>query len=81
MDGIELRQSLRNGQRLYGCLTSTSPKWMDAVAGLDLDCVFVDAEHSPLGSHHLGWFHPRSAGYRRAREKQIPISHVPRPDG
>ena len=76
MDGKELREALRSGRRLYGTLiTSTSPKWMDAMAGLGLDCVFIDTEHSPLDWHQLGWMCHAFRGLGIA-----PIVRIPRPD-
>jgi staphyloferrin B biosynthesis citrate synthase len=56
MDGKQFREALRAGRRLYGTLiSSTSPKWMDIIPGLHLDCVFIDTEHIPLDWHELGW--------------------------
>src|ERR1700739_3414974 len=52
----ELKAALRGGRRLYGTLvTSASPKSIEALAGLDLDCVMIDTEHIPMGWHDLGW--------------------------
>jgi len=51
-----LQETLRAGGRVYGTLvTSTSPKSIEALAGLNLDCVMIDTEHIPLGWHDLGW--------------------------
>lgn len=56
MDGKEFIEALRSGKRLYGTLiVSTSPKWLKAVTGLGLDCVFIDTEHTPLDWYELGW--------------------------
>lgn len=76
MNGKELREALRKGQRLYGTLiTSTSPKWMDVMAGLNLDCVFIDTEHIPLDWHELGWMCHAFRGLGIA-----PIVRIPKPD-
>jgi 4-hydroxy-2-oxoheptanedioate aldolase len=56
MDGKELAEALRSGKRIYGTLIiSTSPKWIDVVRDLDIDCVFIDTEHIPLEWQKLGW--------------------------
>jgi len=76
MDGKELREALRAGRRLYGTLiTSTSPKWLDTIASLSLDCVFIDTEHIPLDWHELGWMCHAFRGLGIA-----PIVRIPRPD-
>src|SRR4051812_44175841 len=76
MDGKELREALRAGRRLYGTLiTSTSPKWMDTIASLSLDCVFIDTEHMPLDWHELGWMCHAFRGVGIA-----PIVRIPNPD-
>jgi len=49
MNGKELATALRNGQRVYGTLvTSTSPKTVEALRGAPLDCVLIDTEHFPM---------------------------------
>ena len=76
MDGKELREALRSGRRLFGTLiTSTSPKWMEVMTGLNLDCVFIDTEHFPMDWHKLGWMcHAfRALGI-------APIVRIPKPD-
>jgi len=52
----QLKEALHSGKRVYGTLvTSTSPKSIEALAGLGLDCVMIDTEHIPMGWHDLGW--------------------------
>ena len=52
----ELKEALHQGRQIYGTLvTSTSPKSIEALTGLDLDCVMIDTEHISLGWHDLGW--------------------------
>jgi len=76
MDGKELREALRTGKRVYGTLiSSTSPKWMEAIAGLPLDCIFIDTEHIPMDWHNLGWMCHAFRGLGIA-----PIVRIPRPD-
>lgn len=56
MNGKELAKALHNGERIYGTLvTSTSPKWIEGLEGLNIDCVFIDTEHIPMDWNHLGW--------------------------
>jgi 2-keto-3-deoxy-L-rhamnonate aldolase RhmA len=76
MDGKELAEALHSGKRIYGTLIiSTSPKWVEVVRGLDIDCVFIDTEHIPLDWHQLGWMCHTYTGLRMA-----PIVRIPRPD-
>jgi 2-keto-3-deoxy-L-rhamnonate aldolase RhmA len=76
MDGKELGEALRAGRRLYGTLiSSTSPRWMDALPGLGLDCVFIDTEHMPLDWHKLGWMCHAFRGLGIA-----PLVRIPNPD-
>ena len=71
-----LTAALHAGQRLYGTLvTSTSPKSVEALAGLDLDCVMIDTEHIPMGWHDLGWM---CRAYRGLGI--VPIVRIPRAD-
>jgi 2-keto-3-deoxy-L-rhamnonate aldolase RhmA len=72
----ELKAALRGGRRVYGTLvTSTSPKSIEALAGLDLDCVMIDTEHIPMGWHDLGWM---CRAYRSLGI--VPIVRIPRAD-
>jgi 4-hydroxy-2-oxoheptanedioate aldolase len=76
MDGKELAQALHSDKRIYGTLiTSTSPKWVEVMAGLDIDCVFIDTEHIPMDWYELGWMCHAYKGLGFA-----PIVRVPRPD-
>jgi 2-keto-3-deoxy-L-rhamnonate aldolase RhmA len=72
----ELKEALHGGKRVYGTLvTSTSPKSIEALAGLDLDCVMIDTEHIPMGWHDLGWM---CRAYRSLGI--VPIVRIPRAD-
>jgi 2-keto-3-deoxy-L-rhamnonate aldolase RhmA len=72
----ELKDALHSGKRVYGTLvTSTSPKSIEALAGLDLDCVMIDTEHIPMGWHDLGWM---CRAYRSLGI--VPIVRIPRAD-
>jgi len=45
------------------------------MAGLNLDCVFIDTEHFPMGWHELGWMCHAFRGLGIA-----PIVRIPKPD-
>jgi len=76
MDGKELIQALHSGKRIYGTLIiSTSPKWIEVMRDLDIDCVFIDTEHIPLDWQKLGWMCHTYRGLGMA-----PIVRIPRPD-
>lgn len=70
------KEALHAGRRAYGTLvTSTSPKSLQAVAGLPLDCVLIDTEHIPMNWDHLGWM---CHAYRG--RGIVPIVRIPRAD-
>ena len=49
MNGIELRNKLKNGERVYGtAIVSSSPMWASVVKESKLDFVFIDTEHIGL---------------------------------
>jgi 4-hydroxy-2-oxoheptanedioate aldolase len=76
MDGKELIEALHSGKRIYGTLIiSTSPKWIDVVKDLDIDCVFIDTEHIPLEWQKLGWMCQTFRALGLA-----PIVRIPRAD-
>jgi 4-hydroxy-2-oxoheptanedioate aldolase len=71
-----LKEALHRGRRVYGTLvTSTSPKSLQAVAGLHLDCVMIDTEHIPMNWDHLGWM---CHAYRG--RGIVPVVRIPRAD-
>ena len=56
MNGIELREALHSGKRIYSTmLVSRSPKYVGTLAGLGLDMVFIDTEHNAIDRTTLGW--------------------------
>jgi 4-hydroxy-2-oxoheptanedioate aldolase len=76
MNGIQLRQSLREGRRLYGTMVaSTSPRWVPLLAGMPLDFVFIDTEHLPIDRHALSWM---CQAYRYAG--LAPVVRIASPD-
>jgi 4-hydroxy-2-oxoheptanedioate aldolase len=73
---IRLKEALRQGRPVYGTLvTSTSPKSIESLEGLGLDCVMIDTEHIPLGWHELGWM---CRAYRGIGV--VPIVRIPSAD-
>ena len=54
MNGYELVQHLKNGNRIYGtAILSNSALWPSAVKSTGIDFVFLDTEHVPLGRETL----------------------------
>lgn len=76
MTGVELRQALRSGRRVYGtCVLSTSPNWPGMIASLGLDFVFIDTEHVAIDRSALSWMCRMYGALGLA-----PIVRVPEPD-
>lgn len=56
MNGRRLKENLKNGNRVYGTLlTSSAPFWAKAVQSIGLDYVFIDTEHIALNRKEVGW--------------------------
>mmetsp|Transcript_3236 Transcript_3236/g.7910 ORF Transcript_3236/g.7910 Transcript_3236/m.7910 type:complete len:338 (+) Transcript_3236:118-1131(+) len=54
--GAEVRRRLLNKEYVYGtCVTSTSPKQVDAVVKTGVGLVFIDTEHVPIVRDTLSW--------------------------
>jgi 4-hydroxy-2-oxoheptanedioate aldolase len=51
MNGAQLRDRMKSGERVYGTMTSLvrNPRWAGVYGRLGLDYVIVDTEHSPTG--------------------------------
>jgi len=76
MNAKELIEALHSGQMVYGTLmVSPSPAFVDAVDGLDLDCIFIDTEHIPMDNFELGWM---CQAYKALG--MAPIVRIPSPD-
>lgn len=76
MTGKELKDTLKNGGRVYGTLiVSTSPIWLEVIENLGLDFVFIDTEHIPIDRHQLSWMCHAYLGKSIA-----PIVRIPLPD-
>jgi len=51
---MSLKKKLNSGKRIYGCaITSSSAFWSRSVKAANLDFVFLDTEHIPLGRETL----------------------------
>ena len=76
MNGNELIQALRAGQRVYGtAIYSPSPIWPRVVKNLDLDMVFIDTEHTPHDRNSVSWLCNAYAALNLA-----PVVRIPAPD-
>ena len=54
MDSMNLKKKLNSGKRIYGtAIVSSSTKWVEVVKQANLDFVFLDTEHIPLGRETL----------------------------
>jgi 2-keto-3-deoxy-L-rhamnonate aldolase RhmA len=76
MTNGELKAAVRSGRRAYGTLiVSPAPRWLDTVARLGLDFVFIDTEHIALDRAQLSWM---CQAYRAIGLP--PIVRIPSPD-
>lgn len=76
MNGSELIQAMRTGDRAYGTLvTSASPHLPPRLRDVGLDFVFIDTEHIPIDDHDLSWMCQTYAGMNL-----VPIVRIPEPD-
>lgn len=56
MQPSEFKNAVAAGDRVYGTLvTTTSPRWPQALARVGLDFVFIDTEHIPIDRALLSW--------------------------
>ncbi len=63
MTGYEIRKALRNGSRVYSsAVLAPTTNWLQFVARAELDFVFIDSEHNPLGRETLAWMCAAFAG-------------------
>lgn len=54
MNAIKLKNKLSSGKRIYGtAVVSPSVKWLDVIKQANLDFVFLDSEHIPMGRETL----------------------------
>ena len=79
MNGKELSRALHDGTQVFGTLiVSTSPRWVDAVAKIGLDFVFIDSEHIPVDRSMLSWMCHAYNGIGTAPIVRIPSPNPPR---
>lgn len=56
MKGLEIRQALHRGDRIYSsAVVAASQNWPKVMATAGIDFVFIDSEHTPLGRETLAW--------------------------
>lgn len=76
MNGLQMREALHAGGRVYGTMISSpSAKWPGVMTGLPLDFVFIDTEHIPLGRESVAAMCQTYAALDLA-----PIVRVPEPN-
>ena len=77
MTGEQLKQILRDGGRVYGTMLALArnPRWVRVLAGVGLDYVIVDTEHSPFSRGEVA-----DMLAALARADIVPIVRVPIPD-
>ena len=76
MNGKEIIEAWKRGQRVYGTLlVSASPKWAKEILKTGVDFVFIDTEHSPLDRIELSWMCHMFKALNIA-----PIVRIPSPD-
>ena len=76
MNGQQLIQALRAGDRVYGtAIYAPSPIWPRVVKNLDLDMVFIDTEHTPHDRNTVSWLCSAFAALDMA-----PVVRIPEPD-
>lgn len=76
LEPTTLPELLRQQDTVYGtCITSTSPKWVPAIAACGLDFVFIDTEHIPIDRATLSWM---CNSYKLAGLP--PLVRIPEPD-
>ncbi|MBE9518059.1 MAG: aldolase [Bacteroidetes bacterium] len=73
---MSLKKKLNSGKRIYGCaIVSPSTKWVNVVKQANLDFVFLDTEHMPLGRETLSHMCTMYSGIGIP-----PIVRIPSPD-
>jgi 4-hydroxy-2-oxoheptanedioate aldolase len=77
MTGEDMRQTLAQGERVYGTMLTLArnPRWARALAHVGLDYVIIDTEHSAFGRGEVA---DMIAAYDQARV--APLVRVPIPD-
>jgi 2-keto-3-deoxy-L-rhamnonate aldolase RhmA len=76
MRGRDIRSALRSGERVYStAVTAPSPRFPELLRQAQVDFVFIDTEHIPLGREMLSWMCQAYAGAGIP-----PVVRVPSPD-
>ena len=76
MDGKQIRESLRSGQRVYAtAMVAPSSLWPQTLRKTGIDFVFIDSEHTPLGRESLSWLCRSFSANGIA-----PVVRIPSPD-
>ena len=75
-NGRTIRDKLHDGGYVYStAVTAVSHRWPEVLAAADLDFVFIDSEHTPLGRETLAWL---CRSYAAAGLP--PVVRIPSPD-
>jgi 2-keto-3-deoxy-L-rhamnonate aldolase RhmA len=74
MNGRHLREALHRGERVYGISLEGygQPRWPRYFAGLGLDYVFIDSEHTPQNRETIAWAAQAYAAWGVAPLVRIP---------
>ena len=76
MNGKELSQKLRSGERVYGTMiVAESPRWPGAAKGAGLDFAFIDTEHPAHDREKMSWM---CQAY--TANDVVPVVRIPSPD-
>ena len=77
MNGAELKQTLREGGRVFGTMITHghSPRWIPVLSGVGIDYAVIDTEHNPRGRAELGDY---LAMFNTSGV--VPIVRIPIPD-
>lgn len=76
MNGKELKETLQNGDRVYGtCVTMHSNRWPGMIADTGVDFVFIDTEHTAIQRETLAMMCTMFNQHNVA-----PIVRIPAPD-
>ena len=77
MNGAELKQTLKEGGRVFGTMIThgQSPRWVPVLSGVGIDYAVIDTEHNPRGRSELGDYLTvfNTSGV-------VPIVRIPIPD-
>ncbi|MEN8193994.1 MAG: aldolase/citrate lyase family protein [Bacteroidota bacterium] len=76
MNTTEIKEKIESGKKIYGtAIVSLSVKWIEVIKQINLDFVFLDSEHIPMGRETLATL---STLY--SANGIVPIVRIPSPD-